>query len=358
MAGYNLLDDLYNRGIAQRPLGSQFTGFNAQPGQVGFGVLKPGYAPVPKQTVVAPSSPKPTPAKTPAKSASKAAPAPDPNAAIKAAQAKANADAKARSDRENANTRALADQQHALLGSFATARDTKLGNIARAFQSSDALMLKNYGDAVGGLNDQRKQNDMAESDSSFQNIANAVRERASLADQAASLGAGETDILRAQLQALRNYANNQSEISRSYFDTNTSVNNSVNALNRDTATQRTNLYNQAESDRESAWANFANQSADAWTQIMNIENANNNVATDSSDAYNKAYANAGQEAANAVKQTYTRQDLPAGYNDWAGKAGAQNRQLTRSNVAAAVTVSGPRAKPEGATLRKWDEGAK
>ena len=265
-----------------------------------------------------------------------------------------SAAAKASSRKANEATAALADQQRGLIDAFAVQRDAKLQNILGAFASSDALMLQNYGTAFSGLEGNKLQNEQAEADASFGNIANAVRERASVADQAASQGAGETDLLRAQLQALRNYSANQGEVNRSYHDTATSINNSMNSLNTDTATSRTNLFNQAESDRESAWANYANQTADAWTQIMNIESANTNVDSDSSAAYTRKYGDAGKLAADAVRNTYTRQGIPAGYTDWAGKGQAEERKLTSGNRAAAVNLGGPRKAPEGATLRKWE----
>ena len=266
-----------------------------------------------------------------------------------------NAAARAASSRQNDNTRALVNQQKSLIDAFGAQRDTKLGNIASAFATSDAQLLKNYGLALAGLEGTRQQNEMAEGDQSFSNIANAIRERSNIADQAASQGAGETDLLRSQLQAFRNYASNQGEVNRSFHDTLQSINNSVTSLNSDTATSRTNLFNQAEADREQAWANYANQTADAWTQIANIENSNTNIESDTSVGYNKMFADAGSQAAAAVQQSYKRQAIPAGWTDWEGKGEAKDRKLTSSNRAAAVNLGGPVKRAEGATLRKWDQ---
>ncbi|URM86432.1 hypothetical protein SEA_GSHELBY23_37 [Microbacterium phage Gshelby23] len=274
---------------------------------------------------------------------------------ISAAQARANAAARSASQAQNDNTRALVNQQKSLIDSFGKQRDTKLGNIAQSFQQSDATLMKNYGLALAGLEGNRTQNEMAEGDQSFSNIANAVRERSNIADQAASQGAGETDLLRSQLQAFRNFANNQSEISRSFNDTLQSINNSVTSLNSDTSTSRVNLFNQAEADREQAWANYANQTADAWTQIANIENSNTNIESDTSVGYNKMFADAGSQAAAAVQQSYKRQAIPAGWTDWEGKGEAKDRKLTSSNRAAAVNLGGPVRRAEGATLRKWNQ---
>jgi len=267
--------------------------------------------------------------------------------------AAANAAGRAASQRQNDNTRALADAQFKLLSSFASQRDSKLGNIQRALDTSDAVLLGNYGTALGNLRGSLSDNDKAESDESFSNIANAVRERSDLLSQVSSQGAGETDVLRAQLQSLRNYNANQSEINRAFFDTLRSVNTSIDSLNRDTGTSRANLWQQAEADREQAMANYNNQIADTWTQILNIENANTNVNSDSSVAYKKKYGSAADEAAKAAAQSYERQGLPSNWLNWAGRGSAEERALASSNRAATVNLGVPLKAPEGATLRNW-----
>ena len=265
----------------------------------------------------------------------------------------ARASARSASRAQNDNTRALADQQRGLIDAFGQQRDAKLGNIQNAFNTSDSLLLKNYQTALEGLMGTKSQNEMAEADASFSNVANAVRERQSVSEQAASQGAGETDLLRSQLQALRNYSANQGEVNRSFHDTLQSINNSVGSLNSDTASSRTNLFNQAEADREQAWSNYANQAADAWTQILNIEGAAN-VESDLTEGYQKTYGDAGAQAAAAVKNTYTRANIPAGWTDWEGKGAKEERRLTSNNRAAAVNLGGATKRPEGATLRKWE----
>ena len=250
-------------------------------------------------------------------------------------------------------TRNLADQQFKLLGSFATARDTKLSNLQRALESSDRILREGYATTLGSLRGNARDNDNAESDNSFRNVANALRERNDIMAEAANQGAGESDLINAQLMALRNYSNNQSEVNRSFFDTLRSVNNSITSLNTDTTTSRNNLFNQAESDRESAWANYYNQVADTWTQIGNIENSNSNIDSDSSVGYQRAYGQAANEAAAAAASSYQRQAAPPGWDEWEGKGSTEQRTLNSNNQAAMVTLGGPRKKPEGANLRKW-----
>ena len=270
-----------------------------------------------------------------------------------AATKKQNDEGKRKTAKQNAATKEMADAQHKLLGSFGTQRDIKLSNITEALKAGDKLLLANYGDVlktyVGSLED----NDKAESDSSFRNVSNAVRERADILAEAASQGAGETDLARSQLMALRNYSANQGEVNRSFFDTLRSVNNAVAGLNADTATGRTNLYNQSESDVESAWANFYNQSADTWTQIGNIENSNTNINEDDSTGYKKSYEKAAEEAAKAAAGGYKKKSTPGDWTNWADKGTEQERNLSSSNRAATINLSGPVRRAEGATLRKW-----
>ena len=314
----------------------------------GSWLVNPGGA-----LVTAPSTPRPT---TPGKSgASGASGASSAQSGINAAQARANATAKMSSRKQNEATAALVDQQRQLIDSFSTQRDIKLANIARAFSDSDSRMLENYRQALGGLEGTKANNEKAEADASFGNVANAIRERTNILTEAASNGAGESDLLRSQLAALRNYSANQGEVNRSFYDTLQSINNSITSLNNDTANQRTNLHNQAEADRESAWANYANQTADAWTQIMNIESANTNINSDTSEAYNRRFADAGTQAANAVKNSYSRQAIPAGWTEWAGKGKTEDRKLSSTNRAASINLSGPQRRPEGATLRRWEQ---
>lgn len=270
-----------------------------------------------------------------------------------AAQARANAQAKANSKKQNDATRDLAQGQRKLIDSFGTQRDIKLSNINATLERGQQLLLKNYFAALGNLEQNRTNNDAAEADATFRNVANAVRERQDLLTQAAAQGAGETDLLKTQLQALRNFGSNQGEVNRAFFDTLTSINSSISGLNSDTATSRQNMFNQAESDKESAWANYYNQTADTWTQIHNIENSNTNTDSDTSEAYVKTYANAADEAAKAAAGSYKRLAPGADLTDWSGKGKAEERQLNTANRAATVNLGAPMKKPEGATLRRW-----
>lgn len=274
--------------------------------------------------------------------------------AAAAAQAKANAEGKAASRKQNDATRDLVTGQRKLIDAFGIQRDTKLKNIQESLDRSQQLLLKNYKATMGQLNTALENNDKSESDATFKNVTNAVRERGELLAQAASNGAGETDLIKSQLQALRNYSSNQSDVSRSFYDTLASVNSSITGLNADTATSRNNLFNQSEADKEAAWANFQNQAADTWTQIANIENSNTNIDSDSSEGYQKVYANAADQAAAAVRGSYKKNRMSTkDWETWDGKGKTADRSLTTSNKAASINLGGPMKTPEGATLRKW-----
>ena len=264
-----------------------------------------------------------------------------------------NAAGRASSAQQNANTKALADQQYALLAAFGKSRDIKLGNIQQLLDESREALLRNYGIQLGILDDSSEDNDAAASDNTYQAVENAARERGEIVAQAAMQGSGETDMLRAQVQALRNFNDNQSATSRSYFDTLGSINASIQGLNVDASTGLGNIWNQAEADRESSWANYYNQMADTWTQIGNIENSNSNVDSDSSVGYQKAYGQAGTEAANYAGQSYSKQAAGTFSTEWDGKGEKLEGQLNTGNWDAMEDSTPKLVKAEGATLRSW-----
>jgi hypothetical protein len=161
-----------------------------------------------------------------------------------------------------------------------------------------------------------------------------------------------------QMQGLRNYTANKSEVNRAFHDTLQSINNSITGLNTDTATNRSNLWNQKEADLEAARANYNNQQAQAWTEILNAENANTNVDSESSEGYDRVHsaADASNKAKAAIGNGYDRKEAK-GLNKWEGQGKAEGRDLTSSNRAASINLGGAQKRPEGATLRRWDQAA-
>lgn len=269
-----------------------------------------------------------------------------------AALAKANQEGKERSRRENEATYELVRGQVKLLKQHEKQRDTKLGNITEAVDAANKLLIKTYGSTLTALMGNKSDNEKAEGASSFSNIANALRERGDIMTEAAANGAGETDILRSQLAALRNYSTNQNETNRSFFDTQRSVNNSITSLNSDTETKRSDIWNTAEADREKAWADYYNQSAETYTQILNLENSNTNIDSDSSEAFQKSNPTAGDVAAKMAGSSYKKKK-GKGLDKWDGKGSTEDRGVTSSNRSATIYLGKEQKAPEGASLRKW-----
>ena len=268
------------------------------------------------------------------------------------AQAAANKAARDASQRENDATRRAADAKFGLLAGFEKARDTKLGNIDANRKRSDDTLLKNYRSQIVNLEGSRLDNDKAESDATYGNIINTLRERSEALAEVASQGAGETDRLVAQLGAFRNFDANQNDINRSFFDSLRSANRAITNLNTETITGRKNIFDQAETDREAAYSNYYNQLADTWNEILNIENANTNIESESSVGYQRKYTGADKEMQLASSKSYKKKAFDDSMRTWAGQGREETRELS-NNKAQVINLGGPMKTAEGATLRKW-----
>lgn len=228
---------------------------------------------------------------------------------------------------------------------FAAARDTKLANIKKITEQQDAELMRGYEARTTSLLAADKDNEKAESDASFANLANRARETGNMLDEFIVQGAGETDMLKAQLMSLRNWDSNQADVNRSYFDTQRSVNSAINDLNATTRTARINLQTEALSDYEQVHTNYYNQRADAYTQLGNIR------ANPYSDSYKKDakdYENMAKEAAQAWVNPGVNESL----RNWNGKYKPTEDTLTNSKVQA-MQLQQPMKRPEGSTLRRW-----
>lgn len=243
------------------------------------------------------------------------------------------------------DSKQLAALNKLIKSSLAKARDTKLGNINRARDAIISDIRSGYDVRAQSLLDYREDNEKATSDQSFANLLNRARERSSILENAAVQGAGESDTLKAQTMALRNWDSNQNDINRSYFDTNTSINANIRDLNADTRTAQLNAWLDAEGDREQTWANYYNQLSDAYSAKGGIE----------SNKYSQQY-NAGSTAyddmATTSGKSYKTRQASSSIRNWEGSAQAEEGQLNNTNFEAASTNLAEK-KPEGATLRKW-----
>ena len=277
-----------------------------------------------------------------------------PSAAQRAAQqaaaaaAKAAAEKTARENRENEATKKQVQALKKMLDtSFAKNRDVKLAAITQSLAQQDKVILSAFQDKAKGLQELHDNNEKNEHDLTHSNLQNRVRERGNIISEALSQGAGESDVLRAQMMAARNWSANQAEVNRAYFDTATNINNSINDLNADTRTDRVNLANRANKDKSSIWDSYYGQVTDTWMQIGNVEGQNNN------DSYKKLYADAYDKAATAAGQAWKDPGVDKTLLDWKGE---EERKETLNNTQEwSMQPRGltTQKRPEGATLRKW-----
>lgn len=230
---------------------------------------------------------------------------------------------------------------------FAKARDQKLDNVQKVYRQQDDEIFKSFNDRFSSLKKSALDNDKAEADSSFANVVNRAREAGDLMAEAAAQGLGETDNLRSQLMAIRNFDSNQADVNRSYFDTLRSVNSSQTDLIADTRNARINLAADMLGDYEQIWNNYANQRADAYTQIGNIRA---NPYSDSYQANAGDYGKMAKEASTVWKNPGVNQSLL----DWTGSGATpvQEKPLNNTNLGAAEMTPAIK-KPEGSTLRQW-----
>ena len=182
-------------------------------------------------------------------------------------------------------------------GGFQKVRDQKLSDVIQEYKNNDAVVLKGYKDKVGSLRKVRSDNDKAEADQSFANLANRGREIGDQLAQAALQGAGETDTLRGQFMAVRNWDANQADVNRSYFDTTRSINSSLQDLNSDVRQQRVNLATGMLGDKAQVYDDYYKSRADAYTQMGNI------YANPYSDSYSKT---GGSFSSTASQQKYDK----------------------------------------------------
>ena len=262
------------------------------------------------------------------------------------ASAKASTSSSASSGvKESSDKPQLTALQGLLKNGFAKAREQKLKNAFTLYAAQDKDLVNGYNSRMAGILKNRDDNEKSEVDASFANLSNRARESTDLLAQAASQGAGETDTLKTQLMAIRNWDANQADVNRSYFDTQRSINSSIADLNADTRTARMNLAVDALGDYDQIWTNYYNQRADAYTQMGNIHA---NPYSDSHDPKSTAYTGMAKEASSAWKNPGVNKSL----QNWKGSVQEQERKLNNSAYKGADTVNNIK-RPEGSTLKKW-----
>lgn len=293
---------------------------------------------------------------------------------ISGAERRANAkEAKAKRDAANRfleQARVLRQQLNAMriaLGprGFKRALNIQLHNIATDQRQQDALLQKDYGERVGSLKGTAKDNEKAAASGTYAALSNRGRERANALSEAAAQGAGESDALRAQGAALRNWNANQSEVNRSFYDTLTSINSSLTDLTVDTRTARVNNVLEANSDRNQLWTDYYGHRSEALTQMGNIQGqmaeyyglANEQVG---GKGYKKRQRAAGRASASSFRRaslntgrSWHNPGVSSQLRNWSGAAAVEG-EITNNARGSEVSEHEIKA-PEGATLRRWDQ---
>ena len=234
-----------------------------------------------------------------------------------------------------------------LSSGFKKALDQRLANIKQQAAAGDKLLLDGYDTRAESLLKLRTDNEEAEAGASWANLSNRAREAGDILTQAAAQGAGETDQLQAQLIAARNWAANQAEVNRAFFDSVGSNNAAITDLNTDTRSARFNLANQALGDQEQAYATYANQMADAATQLGNIQG----------NPYSDAYKSGGGKAAwdkmvSAASTAWKNPGVSAEIKDWTPRVQAKQERLNNAALESDREAERAARRPEGSTLQR------
>ena len=299
-------------------------------------------------------------------------------------QIDANIDAKRGQRGVNKGSKLVLDR---LVNGLSNVREAGLQSIEQSLRTKMDQINRTYNASLGDFRQNQQDNEAAESDSSFENLMNRARESGDLLAEAMSQGAGESDVLRAQMQAVRNWSANQGEVNRSYFDTRTSINAGITDLNNSTRTAMINEETSANSSRAQLWDDYYNQASDVYTQMANLDQQNY-LLTGEITALKDSRTNSqsvlkhlgkgkdfetyktptlgrvrqlggtqsyvspnAHRAADMATRAWEDPGVSAATKNWTGEAGSSTKLNNTGLSAAPVNLA--RKGPEGATLRKW-----
>lgn len=288
------------------------------------------------------------------------------------------------------NLQKIAGINKTKLANLKTQYNQSAADIAAELQRGSARLLVSHDEAGANYLQLGKDNESAESDNSFSNLANMRRERAQTLDQVLSQGGGETDLLKAQGVALRNWNSNQQDTNRSFADTLTSINNSISDSNQQSLANLTNLsedsdkaLRQAFNELQAGEGSILGEQTDLYGQVANLYGQGSAAArtttaktvttgtknqkttqsqgvketklsksyTKQQDKANADLVKTAKQLADINKQTYTSDVKSAedlGYVALQKQTGEQNTN-DQANAQTLTKIEGP----EGATLRKW-----
>ena len=298
-------------------------------------------------------------------------------------QINANIDAKRGQRAVNKGSKLVLDR---LVNGLTDVRDAGLKSIDQSLRTKMDQIKRTYDTSLKDFRQNQLDNESSEADSSFANLMNRARESGDLLAEAMSQGAGESDTLRAQMQAVRNWSANQAEVNRSYFDTRTSINAGITDLNNSTRTAMINEETSANSSRSQLWDDYYNQASDVYTQMANLDQQNYllggeikalkgsrkqplgvlsylgkgkdyenyktpKVSTKLSKVPDPYVSSNAKRASDMATRAWDDPGVSAATKNWTGEAGSSRGLNSAGLIAAPVNLA--RKAPEGATLRKW-----
>lgn len=275
-------------------------------------------------------------------------------------------------------------------GSHSNVRDNALAALDQALTAKLGQIKQTFTTSFGDFQQNQRDNEESVNDASFANLVNRAREKQDVVQQALSQGAGESDVLKSQLQALRNWASNQADVNRSYFDTRTSINAGITDLNNNTRTGMMNEEMSTNAARASRWDDFYESMSSTYSDMANFDQQNyllqaeidatERAKTSTSGllswldsgknaedykaptaktealappAYTSNYA---KKAAEMAGSFWTDPGISEETKRWQGgaqsQAGLNNTQVQGSQLNESRSTS-RRKRPEGATLRRW-----
>lgn len=297
-------------------------------------------------------------------------------AELNSQKARTKRDEKAQFKSLQQQRRHLAQQIAALEGSaggIQTGLDTQISNAEEQLSLRNQLSKRAFEDSLAGLNQRLTSTESATADTSQAAALNRARERSSAMSEAMLHGAGESDLLRTDQMSLRNWAANQGEINRVYFDTVDDFNNGVREANNQRYADIAQQQGDYVADVGGAYSNYYDamqqtylQQAQAAEQAAGLASTQQQLAAEPlSGARNKkaakrlkrqtrkAYGQANDAFEQAMQYANMAWDAPGSSELDAFQPAAPRKGYLSSSNIASVGGGTQRRRPEGATLRRW-----
>lgn len=257
----------------------------------------------------------------------------------------------------------LAEIERSKIGGLRSQYDEAKTHIADLLGKDLSRLLSNHalvGDNYASL---AQKNDAGEADSSFANLSNMRRERQQTLDHVRQQGGGETDLLKAQSAALRNWNVNQQDTQRNYADTVSDINSGINDANIATGDSMYNAIKESDAQQRQAFNEMKSGVGSALGTIIDMTGQADMFYGQARDAAGTQKAKTVTKGTKNQTSTQTQSWVNGGkskhYNNLQKKAGKQllstARELRDLN---AETYTGTMQTPEEAgfsALQKIDQ---